>query len=241
VHLIPKICLLLSAFCVLYACGGPDLSNQNANAPIPKATPPVSELEMSGVYNVTGAGDNDTDPYQGILTITNREDAYIFKWNTNRSRPGGVGVQSGDAVAVTYADQTNGQGCGVALYKIAPDGSLDGKIAMWGEYKFGTEKATRVAGDNFDAKYNVSGTTGDGKPYEGTIDVEKHGEGYLFKWRIGRESAGFGIWRGDRAAIGFGGKQCSFALYKVMSARSLEGHWGSPRKLAFGRETAKRQ
>ena len=147
----------------------------------------------------------------------------------------------GDAVAVTCADPTDGKGCGVVLYKIAPDGSLDGRMAKWGEFTFGTEKAVRVEGTNFDGKYTVTGVGNDGKPYQGTIDVEKNGMGHQFTWHTGTNSVGFGIWRGDRAAISFGGSQCSFALYQVMSGRSLEGRWGGQRTVAFGTETAKRQ
>ena len=113
---------------------------------------------MSGAYVVTGSGENGTNPYEGILNVTNQQDVYLFKWQTTRPKPGGVGVQMGDAVAVSYADPTNGKGCGVALYRIAPDGSLDGKIARWGEYKFGTEKATRIEGDKFEGKYKIAGT-----------------------------------------------------------------------------------
>src|SRR5688572_27665735 len=110
------------------ACGGPVLDSKND-------TPSTSsELELSGVYNVEGSGRNDQDPYKGILTVTNQEDAYKFEWQTNRSRHSGVGVQMGDAVAATYAESGNGKGCGVALYRISSDGSLDGSIANWGEF-----------------------------------------------------------------------------------------------------------
>lgn len=238
---VSHIALLLPLLALAMSCGGgPDLSNADKPKPTATSTPPT-ELELSGVYNVEGSDENKANPYQGLLTITNQDDAYLFKWNTSRRKPSGVGVQMGDALAVTYADPTNGKGCGVALYKIAPDGSLDGKIAKWGEYKFGAEKAVRVEGDKFEGKYKVTGTTNEGTTYEGTIDVQKNGNGYQFVWRTGKDSTGFGIWRGDRTAIGFGGRQCSFGLYKVLSARSLDGHWGSQRTIGFGTETAKRQ
>ena len=216
--------------------------NSNINSiPAPRTTPAPPELELSGVYKVSGADEMNGNPYEGILTVTNQEDAYRFIWETNRSRHSGVGVQMGDAVAVTYADSAGGKGCGVALYKIGSDGSLDGKIAKWGEFRFGAEKAIHVEGKNFDGKYSVAGTTNEGKKYEGTIEVQKNGKGYQFKWHTETESVGFGIWRGDHAAISFGGTKCSFALYKVVSRRSLEGQWGSQRVVAFGTETAKRQ
>jgi hypothetical protein len=220
------------------SCSGPDLT-ASSNRPTPTLS--ASELELSGVYNVEGAGNNDKDPYKGLLTITNQEDVYKLEWQTNRSRHTGVGVQMGDAVAATYALAGDGKGCGVALYRIAPDGSLNGSIANWGEYTYGMEMAERIEGTTFEGKYKVSGTTNDGKAYSGTIDIKKNGGGYQLTWNTGRESYGFGIWRGDRAAISFGGHQCFFAIYQVMGARSLEGYWGSQRSVEFGTETAKRQ
>ncbi len=231
---------LFVAVLITASCGGPDLANKAKPSSTPANTAPA-ELEMSGVYAVTGSGENATNPYEGILNVTNQEDVYLFKWQTMRPKPGGLGVQMGDAVAVTYADATGGKGCGVALYKIAPDGSLDGKVARWGEFKFGTEKAVRVEGDKFEGKYKMTGTSNEGSAYEGVIEVEKNGGGYQFTWRTGKDFVGFGIWRGDRAAISFGGRQCFFALYKVISGRSLEGHWGGQRDVVFGTETAKRQ
>ena len=220
------------------ACGGPSNSS-----PQEKPTPaPASELELSGVYNVEGAGENEKEPYKGVLTLTNQEDVYKFEWQTNRSRHTGVGVQMGDAVAATYALAGNGKGCGVALYRIASDGSLDGSIADWGKYTYGSEKAERIEGTTFEGKYKVTGTTNEGKPYDGSLAVKKNGGGYQFTWNTGgRESFGFGIWRGDRAAISFGGHHCYFAIYKVQSGRTLEGHWGSQRNTEFGTETARRQ
>lgn len=230
--------IAISAITLALSCGGPTIPSTNKPTPNTAA----AELELSGIYNVEGSGENDKDPYKGILTVTNQEDVYKFEWQTNRSRHNGVGVQMGDAVAATYAMSGNGKGCGVALYKIASDGSLDGSIANWGEYTYGTEKAERVEGTTFEGKYKVTGTTNTGEPYDGTLKVEKNGGGYQFTWNtLGRESFGFGIWRGDRAAISFGGHHCFFAIYKVQGARSLDGHWGSQRTVDFGTETAKRQ
>ncbi len=219
---------------------GPDLSNiPKTPTPDPKAPP--AEKELAGVYDIEGSNEFRLMPFTGNLTIENREKAYHFQWQTTRGKFVGTGVQMNDAVAVAWAKQADGKDCGVALYKIAPDGSLDGRIATWGEYSFGTEKATRLAGENFDGKYAVTGTKNSGKEYKGTIDVSRKGNGYQFDWHTGVESTGFGTWRGDRAAIGFGGPQCSFTIYQVQPNGTLGGRWGSQRTLGFGFETAKKQ
>lgn len=219
---------------------GPDLSNVN-KMPTPDKAAPPAEQELSGVYSVEGANENSGARFDGSLTVENAESGYRFRWQTSKGNYTGVGVQMGDAVAVTYAKGSEGKDCGVALYRISSDGVLDGRVATWGEYTFGAERATRVEGSNFDGKYKVTGTRNYGKQYEGTIDVTRNGSGYQFDWDTGGRSTGFGIWRGDRAAIGFGGYQCSFMLYKVEAGGKLEGRWGSQRSVGFGTETAKRQ
>ena len=219
---------------------GPDMSDLRQPTPAPSKTP-IAEQELSGVYKVSGTNENSAKPYEGSLTVDNREDAYRFNWQTNLDKYSGTGVQIGDSVAVSYADPAVGKGCGVVLYKTAPDGSLDGRIVNWGEYTFGTEKAVRLEGTSFDGKYAVTGRTNDGREYKGTIDIKRNGSGYQTTWKTGVERVGFGTWRGDRAAISFGGVECSFVLFQVKPGGNLEGFWGSQRTVAFGRETAKRQ
>jgi len=233
--------ILLFSLVFLPSCdSGPTVPDVK---PTPAATakPTPSELDLSGDYNVEGLDETLSKPYEGVLAIRNQGDGYRFNWTMSRARPAGTGVQMGDAVAVSFADPTNARGCGVVVYRIASDGSLDGKVANYAEYTFGSEKATRVEGKNFDGKYKLTGTAADGSAYEGTLQTEKNGNGYVFTWLTNRKNyVGFGILRGDRAAVGFGGMQCSFALYKVMSRLSLEGHWGSQRTVTFGTENAKR-
>src|SRR5438874_1516341 len=106
--------LFISIFLiVLTSCcaSGPDASStKKPEAKNTNAAP--AELELSGVYIVSGADENNAHPYQGTLDISNQGDVYGFNWHTNPSRPGGVGVQIGDALAATFADPSNGKGCG---------------------------------------------------------------------------------------------------------------------------------
>ena len=219
---------------------GPDLSDLRQPTPATVKTP-VPEPELSGVYTVSGRNENSAKPYEGSLTVENREEAYRFNWQTNLDKYNGTGVQMNDAVAVTYTDGLDGKDCGVVLYKIAADGSLDGRVVTNGEYTFGIETAVRMEGTSFDGKYSVSGKTNYGREYKGTIDIARNGSGYQATWGGGVPRVGFGMWRGDRAAIGFGGWQCSFVLFKVQPGGDLEGRWGSQRTVAFGTENAKKQ
>lgn len=218
---------------------GPDLTNINRPTPTPSANTPA-EKEISGTYALSGAGEFGADPYEGSLTLTNQGDTYKADVQTAKLRRTGVGVQFGDAVALTLAEAGKGTECGVALYKISPNGILDGRIARWGQASYATERAQQIEGTNFDGKYTVSGNTDAGGTYDGTLEVKKSVNGYQFTWRTGADVAGYGIWRGTTAAISFGGAQCYFALYDIRSISLLDGFTGGGGAFAFGTETAKK-
>ncbi len=147
--------------------------------------------------------------------------------------------------AASFAAPGGGKDCGVVLYKVASDGSLEGRVAKWGYYVLGTEEATRIEGRGFVGKYEVSGSYG--HPYKGTLTITKDGSGYVFDWKLDDPEAGpfnriaFGTLKGSYAAASFGGRQCSFAMYDIQSNGNLEGNWGGQRAVTFGTETAKRQ
>ncbi len=232
---------------VAISCGGPSERIRESPTKSPTPAQPQTEREISGVFNVTGAGDNGVDAYKGILTIANQGDVYTFRWSTNRGSRVGNGVQLGNLTAASYAATGAGKGCGVVLYKIASDGSLDGRVALWGGDKFGSEKATRDGEHGFVGKYTIVGNSVDGKSYAGRLTITKDGAGYDFEWVHDFEwdpdkmFVGFGVWKGSVAAVSFGGRQCSFALYDIQSNGNLEGDWGGQKAVTFGTETAKRE
>lgn len=247
-----KLLVLISHFAVLtllLACGGPaermkDVEAGRTLAPSPTPT----EREISGVFNVSGTAANDTEPYNGVLTVAPSGDVYEFRWQVNRGSRVGTGVQLGNVVAVSYAATGGGKGCGVMVYRIASDGSMEGRVARWGEGKFGTIKATLSEGQGFVGKYSIIGRTADNVGFGGRMTIKKDGSGYDFEWVQNFERSendkiivGFGIWKGSYAAVSFGGRQCSFALYDITSNGSLEGNWGGQKSVTFGKETAKRQ
>ena len=241
--------ILTIAVTIISSCGGgPGQRIKDIEAQKPSPSPTPGEREISGSFSVTGADTSDADPYTGSLTVTPQGNVYSFRWATTKGTRVGTGVQFGSTTAATYAATGGGKGCGVVLYKIASDGSLDGRSALWGEDKFGTEKATRLEGRGFVGKYSSTRTASNGKPYSATLSITKDGSGYDFEWineddpsAMGKRLVGFGIWKGSVAAVSFGGRQCSFALYEIQSDGSLKGDWGGQKQVTFGIETAKRQ
>lgn len=197
--------------------------------------------DISGNYDASGTNVNGAGSYKASLVVTPHDDVYQFSWSSGSNSYDGVGVMTDNAVAVSYTDGSNGKGCGVVLYKISSDGSLDGKSGYWGVNNAESEKATRTSGTDLEGKYDISGKNPEGKDYKGTLEVKKDGEGYSFAWNVGGSLTGFGVRTGDKVAVGFGGKQCSFVSYEVKSDGTLDGKWGGQGAKSFGTEVAKKK
>ena len=222
------------------AAAVPPSASRNVRRGSQVLQPTPGEREISGLFQVIGTASGGLDPYTGTLEVQPQGDLYSFRWTLPTGNRVGTGVEYGDHVAATFAATGGGKGCGVMLYKVSGDGAnLSGRSAMFGDQKFAIENATRTEGTTFDGKYSVTGTTVDGHPYSGTLETKKNGDGYVFLWKTDHQFGGFGIWRGNVAAVSLGGPQCSFALYDI-SGNTLDGFWGGQKQITFGKETAKR-
>lgn len=249
---------LLIVACVLFtvgfACGESDTSkptsdnkSTSSSSPAtsatstPAATPKSAPKDISGTYQATGKNANGGGNYAADLIVTNRDDVYQFSWDSKGNKYDGVGVQIDDRIAVAYTDGTNGKGCGVTLYKINSDGSLDGKAGYWGNNSKETETAKRTSGSDLEGEYDIEGKNPQGETYKGKLSIKKQGEGYKFSWSGTNSFEGFGIKQGDYVSVGFGGAQCAFVAYEIKSDGLLDGKWGGSGSTEFGTETAKKK
>lgn len=242
-----SLILILSALLAAgLACGGSDTSTGNTTAgntaaPAPAAPAPAAPKNIAGAYNATGTNVDGGGEYKADLTVTGRDEVYQFSWASGGQSYDGVGVMSDNTVAVAYTEGTNGKGCGVVLYKINADGSLDGKSGYWGVNSAESEKAVRTKGSDLEGNYDITGTNPDGKKYDGKLAVSKSGDGYTFAWTAGSSFQGFGVRTGDKVAVGFGGDQCAFVSYEVKPDGMLDGKWGGKGSKSFGTEVAKKK
>ncbi len=234
-----KTAIALAAVAFSFACGGAADRIKEREAQLVTPSPTPGERAIAGSFTITGADSGGLNEYTGSLTVVPKGDNYEFRWATTKGTRVGTAVQIGNATAATFSATGGGKGCGVGLYKIGSDGTLDGRIAMWGEEKFAIEKAVRTEGTTFVGKYLVTGTTADGNPYSGTLEIKKDGAGYDMVWKLDKPNVGFAYWKGGVAAVSFGGPQCGFALYDIQSNGSLEGNWGGQKQVTFGTESAK--
>jgi hypothetical protein len=218
----------------------PPATAATATTPSTAATA-TGDVKLGGNYDATGTNPEGGGTYSAKLLVTPRDDVYQFSWDSSGKKYDGVGVMTGNTVAVSYTDGADGKGCGVVLYSVGSDGTLDGKAGYWGVNKGETEKATRKSGSDLDGSYEVEGKNTDGKAYKGTLAIAKDGIGYSFKWNVGAAFEGYGIKQGDKAIVGFGGKQCGFVAYETKSDGTLEGKWGGQSTKSLGTETAKKK
>lgn len=253
--------LMAGALCLaaaFAACGGgagTDTAQNTAppagnNAPVSNNNAaPVSDVgsakqngvSIAGDYTVSGSNPDGSEKYEGELRITPRDDVYQFSWVSGGASSDGVGVMTGNKIAVAFTDSADGTGCGVVLYKISANGDLDGKAGYWGVNSYETETAKRKSGTDLAGEYDVSGTNTGGGEYTGTLKVAKDGEGYSFEWNTGSVAKGFGIRQNDTATVGIGGPQCAFVAYDIKPDGTLDGKWGGQKSKTFGTETAKKK
>ena len=217
--------------------GGSTNESRGTKGPEPPAT-----KSIAGSYSATGTNPNGS-AYKADLVITPHEDVYQFTWTSGKVSYDGVGVMSDNEVAVSFTDGSSGKGCGVVLYKIASDGSMEGKAGYWGTNLMEIENAVpqKKGGSDLDGVYDITGKTPDGKDYKGTLTVIKSGPGYTFDWNTGGSLSGLGIRAGNFVAVGFGGKQCSFVGYDVQPDGTLDGKWGGLGVKSLGSEIAKKK
>ncbi|MFT3745296.1 MAG: hypothetical protein QM785_13510 [Pyrinomonadaceae bacterium] len=209
-----------------------------ANATTPAPAPPKN---IAGEYDANGTNPDGGGAYKAALTITPRDDVFQFSWKSGKNDYDGVAVMQESAVAVAFTDGKNGDGCGVVLYKINADGSMDGKVGYWGVNKMETEKAVRKSGTDLEGEYEITGKNPDGQEYKGKLNVKKEGLGFAFNWSAPDTLEGFGIQAGNLVAVGFGGKQCSFVGYDIKPDGTLDGKWGFKTSKSLGTEVAKKK
>ncbi|MEO6655938.1 MAG: hypothetical protein ABIO36_07615 [Pyrinomonadaceae bacterium] len=229
-------------FSVGFACNSDNSSStpSNSTTTSDKTTNKSAPKIIAGEYDATGTNPTGT-AYKAGLVVTPHDDVYQFTWTSGKNSYDGVGVMSDSEVAVSFTDGGSGKGCGVVLYTINKDGSLDGKIGYWGNNSMETEKATPKSAGSLDGVYDVVGKNPEGKEYKGKLIVIESGDGYTFDWEAGTAFSGYGIRAGDYIAVGFGGKQCSFVGYDVQPDGTLKGKWGSQFARKFGTEIAKKK
>jgi hypothetical protein len=94
---------------------------------------------LEGDYSVVGY-DVKGSQNKGTLSITKKSNS-VWQLTWNMGQPyDGIGISLNKSL---FAAVYGGQGCGVSVYKVNPDGSLKATMAIWGINQAGEETAIK--------------------------------------------------------------------------------------------------
>lgn len=105
------------------------------------AQQPASKINLVGVYRCEGVNPNGTR-YRGRVEISKDENTYRLRWTMAHGTSLGIGIVTGDTLAVSYFTGAN---VGVVVYKIQKGAQLVGEWALLGaDGQLYPEELTRI-------------------------------------------------------------------------------------------------
>jgi hypothetical protein len=173
-----------------------------------------SASAVAGTYDgeVTG-GEGKGERFD--ITFEQRSKTYTVKWKTRGGEFSGTGVNMGNYVGVTFAEEGSDAVCGTMFYRSFGPQTMNGVAAVLGKEDFGSENLSRVSGEGFEGEFGINGRQPDGGDYSGTLVLKKSGERFDATWMIdGKEAKGIGYTSGNMLAVAFGDDGCRFAVYR---------------------------
>lgn len=94
--------------------------------------------DITGIYAATGTNPGGRGAYRGDVIVVEDGEVYQVAWTIAGARHVGTGVLRGNQFSVVYAPE--GQGTGIAVYELQPDGNLDGVWTNLGGSTLGSER-----------------------------------------------------------------------------------------------------
>jgi Caspase domain len=148
----------------------------------PKDSKPTG-LDLAGVYRVQGTNPNGSK-YRGMVALAQDKDQFSLTWWIGKDVFRGTGHFAGKMLVVNWGDKTP------VIYTFGGEGVLDGE---WADGS-ATETLDLVGNAALgkiglsEGSYKVEGKNADGTDYEGTVDIEKQGDGYHVSWQAGAKA-----------------------------------------------------
>jgi hypothetical protein len=193
------ICIILSIVLVIGATGS--------------AQPLHAQGKLDGTYTLKGVDLNGKE-FSAEFTLTAEKDVYRFQ---SQDTPG-VGLVRGSILAIAYGAQ-----CGVALYGVAPDGTLSGNWATTASAYAGSERAVPDGGTSARPNYLVTGTMPSGNPYRGVLRIAQNDAVLTLTWISGQTTNGVGLTISGALGSAYGAANCGLLMLQVQSDGSLSG------------------
>jgi hypothetical protein len=178
---------------------------------------------LTGVYRANGTNPGGSK-YTGIVAL--KEDGEDFKltWWVGKDVFKGSGHFAGKMLVINWGDSTP------VIYSFGDEGALDGEWADGSATETLTPVGTAAPTDTEvsppEGEYQVEGKSADGSSYEGTVDIEKDGDGYSLHWQVGgSEYDGKGTFADNLLTVDWG--STTPIVYALADDGSLTGLWDS--------------
>jgi hypothetical protein len=171
---------------------------------------------------------NGTNPsgskYTGIVALKEDGDDFKVTWWIGKDVCNGSGHYAGKMLVINWGDKTP------VMYSFGDEGALDGEWADGSATETLTPVGTAASSDDEvslpEGEYRVEGKGGDGKPYEGTVDIEKSGDAYSLHWKVGdSEYDGEGTFADNLLTVNWG--STTPIVYALADDGRLAGLWDS--------------
>lgn len=190
---------------------------------------------LSGLWQVKGTNPQK-QTYTGTVDIKKaNEEVYTLDWSIkNGSKYGGLGMLRGNNFYVSWGQNIE---YGIVIYKIKPNGDLDGKWvsksaygSLIGEYATKNSQSNSTV-SSLIGTYQAKGGSGNNK-YEGTLTVTAGSNAGHFKfvWQIGGSTSnGVGFLNGDEIVVAWGyGESYGVVHYVMQGNNKANGTWAIP-------------
>ncbi|MGA9603189.1 MAG: caspase family protein [Methyloceanibacter sp.] len=178
---------------------------------------------LTGVYRANGTNPSGSN-YTGIVAL--KEDGEDFKltWWIGKDVFNGSGHYAGKMLVINWGEKNP------VIYSFGNQGALDGEWADGSASETLTPIGTAASADDDvsapEGEYRVEGKDADGKPYDGTVDIEKSGDAYHLTWKVGdSEYEGEGTFAENLLTVNWG--STTPIVYALADDGSLTGLWDS--------------
>jgi hypothetical protein len=178
---------------------------------------------LTGVYRANGTNPSGSE-YTGIVALKEDGDDFKATWWIGKDVFHGSGHFAGKMLVINWGDKDP------VIYSFGEEGALDGEWADGSASETLTPIGTAASSDDGveapEGEYRVEGKGGDGKPYEGTVDIEPSDDAYHLTWKVDdSEYEGEGKFADNLLTVNWG--STTPIVYALGDDGSLTGLWDS--------------
>lgn len=199
---------------------------------------------LAGVYHAEGKT-ADGAAYGGQVGIEPDGKGVRLAWVLDRGDSyQGLGLQIDNVLGGAYwAEGDRFNDPGIVVYRIA-GGKLQGTWLPYGGPEGLVGREELVGPDSLEGRFEIAlgENPGGGSFYHGHVNIERHGDTFLFRWYSPRISyVGNGIRIGDIMVVGYAQGRAPGTVAYCIHEGSLVGVWAYGGDARLGRETLRRQ